>query len=126
MSLSAIDLSARREQCGPVAQRPSVVLHVGNLDPAGAEFQRQRHHVGDTIDIGAMHDCIDGQRQFHLDRISCKCELAGEGAVIARDVVGRGRDAVLDRYLNVIEPCSHEFAQPLGVHAHPGRDEIGI
>src|SRR5262249_17601134 len=52
--------------------------------------------------------------------------LADKGAVIAGDVVGGFRIAVLDRDLNVIKPCLVQLSEPLGGEANARSDEIGV
>ena len=60
----ALDLLARRHQGGAVLQRPTIILHMRDLDAARAERKRERHHLADALDIGAVHDGVDGQRQI--------------------------------------------------------------
>ena len=72
----ALDLLARRHQRGAVLQRPAVILHMRDLDAAGAERQREVDHVGDALDIGAMHDDVDGERQTEPHRLGGERALA--------------------------------------------------
>src|SRR5438093_13621461 len=60
----ALDLLARRHQRGPVPQRPAVILHVRNLDAARAKREREIDHLGDPVDVGTMHDRIDGEEEL--------------------------------------------------------------
>ena len=81
-----------------------------DLDPAGAERKRQRHHVRDAIDVGAMHHRVDRERNLQAHHFGGERALAREGAFIAGDAVGAGRLAVLDRNLDVIEAGVGELA----------------
>src|SRR5262249_56600272 len=52
--------------------------------------------------------------------------LAFVGATIAGDLVGGGRSAVLNRYLNMVEPRIIKTAERLGGQADGRRDQVGI
>ena len=97
-----------------------------DFDPAGAERQRQRHHVFEAVDVGAMHHRVDGQQNFQPHHFGGQRALAREGAVIAGNVVGAGRLAVLDRDLHMIEAGVGKLAQRLGSDADCRGDEIGV
>ena len=99
----ALDLLARRHQHGAVLQRPAVVLHMGDLDTGCAERERELDHVGDALDIGAVHHRIDGERQVEPHHLGGERALLRERAAIAGDMVGGLRRYVLDRDLHVIE-----------------------
>ena len=98
-----LNLLGARHQSGAVLQRPAVILHVRDLDPARAERERERHHVLDVIDVGAVHHGVDGERDFEMHDFGGERALPGEGAFVAGDVVGGSALAILDRDLHVIE-----------------------
>ena len=75
------------------------------------EPERQIDHVGDALDIGAMHHEIDGERQAEPHRLGGERMLALERAAIAGDMVGGYGVGVLDRDLHVIEARLPEIAQ---------------
>ena len=52
--------------------------------------------------------------------------FAGEGALVARDPVGRWRVGILNRKLRVVEPGIGEFLDTILREADPGGDEIGV
>ena len=111
----ALDLLAGRHQRGAVLERPAVILHVRDLDAACAERQCEIDHLADAVDVGAMHDRVDGQRQPVPHDLGRERALARERAVIAGDVVGGGGLAVLDGDLHVVEPgCGERAQRPLG------------
>ena len=89
---------------------PSRNIARGDLDPARAERERQRHHVLDVINVGAVHHSVDGERDFEMNDFGGERALAGEGAVVTGDAVGGRTLAVLDRYLHVIEAGFGELA----------------
>ena len=89
-----------------------------DLDTAGAERQRKVDHLTDAIDTGAMHDRVHGEWQLEPHNLGRQRLLAREGAIIAGDMIGGWRLAVLDRNLRVVEPCLGERAQGLARDAH--------
>ncbi len=84
-----------------------------DLDAARAERQRKIDHGCDALDIGAMDDGVDGQRQAQPYDLCGELALARIGAVIAGDAVGRCRHAVLDRELHMIEAGVGKLAERL-------------
>ena len=97
-----------------------------DFDPAGAERQRQRHHVCEAIDVGAMHHRVDRQRNLQAHDLGGKRALAREGAFIAGDAIGAGRLAVLDRDLHVIEAGVGQLAQRVGGDTDRRSNEVGV
>ena len=79
-----IDLLARRHQHGAVLEPPAVILHMRDFDAACAERERQIDHVGDVIDIGAVHHGVDGERQFAPHHLGGERALACECAAHSR------------------------------------------
>ncbi len=65
--------------------------------------ERQIDHLGDALDVGAVHHQIDGERQAEPHRFGGERMLALERAAIARDVIGRHGVGVLDRDLDMVE-----------------------
>ena len=88
----------------PVAQRPAVILRVGDLHSPGAERRRHFHQGGDAADVGAMDHGIDGERQPKPDHGLCERKLARVRPAIAGDAVRAVRLDVLQRELDMIEP----------------------
>jgi hypothetical protein len=86
----ALNLLGARHQSCPVLQCPAVILHVRDLDPARAERERQRYHVLDVINVGAVHHSVDGERDFEMNDFGGERALAGEGAFVTGDAVGGG------------------------------------
>ncbi len=97
-----------------------------DLDPLGAELQRQRHHLGDMIDVGAMHHGIDGERNAVPRHLGGQRFLALVRALVARDVVGRARLVVLNRDLHVVEPGIGQLREGLLGDADGRCDEVGV
>jgi len=75
-----------------------------DLDPARAKREREIDHVADPADVGAVHHGVHGKQQLMPNHLGRQRPLPGKRAVIAGDVVGGCRVAVLDRDLDVIEP----------------------
>ena len=86
-----------------------------DFDAAGAERQREVNHGADAVDVGAVHDRIDGQRKLQPHHFGRERLLAGEGAFIAGNVVGGGALAVLDRDLHMVEAGIGELARASAV-----------
>src|SRR5262245_43641211 len=99
---------------------------MSDFDPAGAERQRQIDHGVDALDIGAMHDGVDGEWQLEPHHLGCQGALARKGAVIAGDMIGGLPLAVLDRDLHMVEPGLGQRGQRLVGDADPRGDEIGV
>ena len=87
---------------------------------------RARPSSPSAIDIGAMHHGVDRERDFQAHHLGRKRPLAREGAVIAGDMVGAFRLAVLDRNLHVVEAGVGELAQGRRGDADRRGDEIGV
>src|SRR5215211_4662001 len=122
----ALDLLRRRHQGGAVLQRPAVVLNMRDLDAARPQRQGQLHHVGHALDIGAVHDGVDGEREAEPHHLGGSGSLALISAAITGDLVRGGGRAVLDRDLNVVEPRLIEGGEGLGGEADRGGDQVGI
>ena len=119
---------ARRHQRAAVLQRPGVVLHVGDLDAAGAELDRVVDDRLDVMDVVAMDRRVDGQRHAELAHPAGHFLLLGAAALVAADAVGvLGRRVdVLDRDLHVVEAGLFELLQPVALQQHGGGDEVGV
>src|SRR5271156_3829379 len=81
------DLRGPRHQSSAIAQSPTVILDMRELDAAGAELNRQRDHVGDTVDICAVYHDIDREWDFQSHHVGGERTLAPECAVITCDAV---------------------------------------
>ena len=92
-----------RHQRGAVLHRPAVILHMRDLDTARAQVERQRNHLRDPIDIGAVHHDVDGERNLQRVDIGGKRPLPYECALVPRDAIALSLVAVLNRNLHVIE-----------------------
>ena len=121
-----LDLLAARHQCGAVLDRPAVVLHVRDLDPARAEREREIDHVADPVDVGAVHHRVHGERQLVPNDLGRECALPGKRPVVAGDAVGGRSVGVLDGDLHMVEPGLGERAEGLVRDADRGGDEIGV
>src|SRR5580658_5688726 len=97
------DLLGVRHQRGAVLQRPAVVLNVRDLHTARANRQRQSDHVGDPVDIRAVNNNVDGERDFQPYDFGGERTLAGEGTGVTGNAIGTRRLTVLNRNLHVIE-----------------------
>ena len=92
----------------------------------GLQLERQIDHVGDALDVGAVHHQIDGQRQAEPHRLGGERVLALERAAIAGDMIGRHRIGILDRHLDVVEAGLPQVAHGARGDADAGGDEIGV
>ena len=91
-----------------------------------AKFAGKLDELADLIEIGAMDDGVDGERQAGSGHV------AGEGAlalpcagVVAETVVGLLVRA-LEGELCVVEAGVDEFAGQLLAHPDPRGDEVGV
>jgi hypothetical protein len=99
---------------------------MGDLHPARRQCECEIDHFADPIDIGTMHYCIHGQRQFEPDDLPRQRLLSCESTAVAGNVVSGRGDAVLKRNLHMVEPLLGKRAKPLGSHPDCGRDEVAI
>jgi hypothetical protein len=101
-------------------------LHVRNLDAARAEREREIHHLGDPVDVGAMYDRIHREEELAPDDLGRECAFPDKCARIAGDVVGGLSVAVLNRNLHMVEPSLSQCAEPLLGDPDRGGDQIGV
>ena len=62
-----------------------------DFDPSRAKLDCEPDHISRAKNIGAVDDGIDGERQTSLRDPFRDRQLAGEGALVAGDPVGRRR-----------------------------------
>jgi hypothetical protein len=121
-----LDLCARwHEECS-VRQRPSIILNMRDLHPPSPPGERKLHHLRNALNVRTVHNRIDGERQFQPNHFCRQQGLPLECAGVARDLIGRGSKAVLDRDLHVIQPCFHQGGKTTGRHSHGRSDQICI
>ena len=128
-STSAIefhDFLFRRHQRGAIGERPAVILGVGDFEPARAEFERQTDEGADLMQIAAMDDRVDGQRQAGLGHHRRESALALPRAVVmAEPVVGLFVGA-LEGELRMVEPGLDKFVDQLLANPDARGDEVGV
>ena len=123
----ALDLLGGRHQRRAILQRPAVILHVRDLDAAGAELEREIDHVARCARCwrdappALTVSGIPSRTAFGRERV-----LALKRAAIAGDMVGGRRFGVLDRNLHVVEAGLRTVAQGRRGDADAGGDEIGV
>ena len=120
--LRALQLLPRRHERLLVGDRPAVVLRVGQLEPLRAELERELEQLLDAIEVLAVQDAVDRQREVELLRVARGRDLLLEGPVAGDAVVVLGVRA-LDRDLHVVEPGRLERLGALAREERPGGDE---
>ena len=85
-----------------VQQPPAVILGVGQLDTIGCQILGHRQHGLHVVDIVAMQDHIQGERETHGFDHPRACELAVVGPR-AGDAIGQQRIGSLDADLHVVQ-----------------------
>ena len=98
-----VELLDGRHQRGAVLERPAVILDVGDLHAGGVELDRQLDHLGELMEVLAMNDGVDGERQAGARDHAGDVELLLVGVLVAGDAVGDARVAVLEADLDVVE-----------------------
>ena len=58
-----IELLDGGHQRGAVLERPAIILDVGDLEPVGVDLDRHLDDVGQLVEVLAVHDGVDRQRQ---------------------------------------------------------------
>ena len=97
-----------------------------DLDTARAEREREIHHFGDPVDVGAMYDRIHREEEVVPHDLGRECAFPGKCARIAGDVIGGLSVAVLDGDLHMVEPTLNQCAEGLVRDPDRGGDQIGV
>ena len=97
-----------------------------DLDPPRAEFDREINHARRVLDIAAMDDGVDGERQALGRHPGGDLALLGVAALVAADPIGLRRVDALDRKLDVIEAGGDEAIKQVARQADAGGDQIGV
>ena len=101
--LAALELRARRHERLLVERRPPVVLRVRELEPLRVELLREPEDLLDPVEVLAVQDAVDREREAQLARRARGRDLLLERPVAGDPVVLLGIGA-LDRDLDVVEP----------------------
>ncbi len=99
-----VDLLDRRHQGGAVLQRPAVILDVGDFEPVGVEIDGHLDDVGKLVQVLAVHDGVDRQRQVEFAGPFRGFELLLVRVLQSGDAVGGPRLVALEADLYVAEP----------------------
>ena len=91
-----LPLARGRHERGPVEYSPAVILGMCDFDPACAERDGEPDHISSTENIGAVNDGVHGERQARLRNPFRDRLFTREGALVARDPVGRWRVGILN------------------------------
>ena len=62
----SIELRARGKQAVAIGEGPAVILHVGKFDAGGAGRFGDRQHFVDLIDVAAVNDEVESDRDANL------------------------------------------------------------
>ena len=81
-------LRPRRHKMRTVSQGPTIILHMGDLDPPGAHIECHPHKGCDRSDVVPVNDGIDRQRNATPKDLFCQSKLAREASPVAADPVG--------------------------------------
>ena len=126
MRLVSSICSMRRHQGGAVLQRPAVILHVGDFEPVGVEIDRHLDDVGELVQVLAVHDGVDRQRQVELARPFRDFELFLMRVLQSGDAVGDHGLVALETDLHMAEPGIGQRRQFLLGQQHRRGDEIAV
>src|SRR5690242_19290068 len=96
------------------------------LDARGTDSGGELHQLGTADDIGPMQDDIDRERKASLDGRAGERDLAGVGALVSRDMIGRGGLRVLNRELHMIQTGFTQRNEARGGDADSGRNEVCV
>ena len=125
-SRRVLHLSRLRHQRGAVLIGPAVILRVRHLQPVRAERFGERDHLLDVIEVLAMHDGVDGERQAALGDELRRLELLLEGLSVVGDAVAAFAGRVLHRDLHVLDARLDERIRLLRREADRRGDEIDV
>ena len=119
------ELLPRRQQRLLVEHGPAVVLGVRELEPLGAQIEGQLEQVLDPIEVLAVQDAVDRQREVQLPGEARGRDLLLKGPV-ARDAVVVGGVRALDRDLHVVESGRLQRRRALRREQGARGDERGV
>ena len=114
-----VDLLFRRHQRGAVGERPAVILRMRHFEPARAKLDRKIDERGDLMNIRAMDDRVDRQRQTPLDDVSSEGALSLPRAFVMTEAIVGLLVRALEGKLRMVEAGVDEFAGQLLVHPYP-------
>ena len=103
-SRRGVQLFAARQQRGAVPQRPAVILDMRDLQPLGADLDRERDHRVEPREVMPMDDRVEGQRQSGVAHRLRGATLFRLCARPMRDPVAGELVGVLQTQLNVLDP----------------------
>ncbi len=110
----------------PVEIGPAVVLHIGDLQPLCAEFQREIDEFRNLVNVELVDRCVDGERQAQVSDPLSRLAFLFMGIPVIADAFGRLRPGALEADLDMIEAGLRQAADPLPAQGHGGRDQIGV
>ena len=120
--LRAAELLPRWQERLLVWHCPAVVLGVGELEPLRPEIECEIEQLLDPVEVMAVQDAVDRQREIELPREPRGRDLLLERSVSGDAVVLLGVRA-LDRDLHVVESGRLQRLRALAREVDAGRDE---
>ena len=115
-----------RHQRRAVLVGPAIVLRVSDLQPVRAEPLGERDHLLDIIEVLAVDDGVDRQRQAALGDELRRLELLLESLSVVGDAVAAFRRRVLHRDLHMLDTGLGKRVGLFGCQAHRRRDQIDV
>ena len=126
MSDLPLDRRAVRHQRVAVGERPAGILHIGDLQPLGAERKRELDEFRHLLDIVAVDRRVDGERQAGRPRAPRRLQLLLVAAAMVADAFGGRRPRALEAQLQMVEPGFGERLDAAFGNADAGGDQIGV
>ena len=122
-----LELLAGRQQRGAVLQRPAVVLHVRDLEPAGAEPDGEVDHLGDARRVVAVDDGVQRSAPVPL-RARQAAASSLRPCAPARPPMRSPTDGVdvLKADLHVFQAGRGERGDALPIEQDAGGDQVGV
>ena len=120
-----IELLARGQQAFAIGEGPAVVLHVGEFDAGGARGFGDLQHFFDLIDVAAVNDEIERDRDADFFQPFEDAEFLCVG-FCAGDFFGGFFAGTLEAELEVIEAGFDEFREACFVERHAGGDQVYV
>ena len=121
-----LDLGQCRHQRRAIFKGPAVILHVGDFQPVGIEFERHLDDLGQLEQVLPVHDRVDGQRQIQLARPPRDLDFLLMRVLETCDSVGEPGFVALETDLHMGQSGVSKRGQAFAAQQHGGGDEIRV
>ena len=121
-----LELRPGRHEGGPVRECPAVVLNLGHFDAAGADLHGQIQDLFEAVDVPAVHDRVQRERDPRFANPPGRQQFFGVGPRSSGDAVALFAAGVLEAELHVLESRAAERIHHRGVEENTRGDQVRV